>query len=68
MKNKKIYRVYAHDVIEDIEYSSFYVTEQSKEDFIAQLIKDHEGTIAVDVVIEYTVDQIMNLLNLHIEE
>ena len=67
---KKIYRVYAHmaEVDEWFEdYDSFYVTEQSKEEFIAQLEEDHDGTIIIDEVVEYTVEAVVQLLNLYIE-
>jgi hypothetical protein len=65
---KKIYRIYAHDTTENYpEYSAFYITEQSREEFIASLLKDHEGTIVIDCIAEYTVEDVVNLLNLYIE-
>ena len=65
---KKIYRVYAHDLIDhDVDYVQFYVTEQSEEEFIAALIKDHEGTIVVDFVVEYSIENVIDLLNLYTE-
>lgn len=66
---KKIYRVYGHDV-EATDYPCrdlFYVTEQSKEDFIAQLEKDHDGAVVIDEVEEYTIDAVVQLLNMYIE-
>lgn len=67
---KKIYRVEAHDTTEtDYPCTSpmYYVTEQSKEDFIAQVESDNEGLIEIDEVTEVTVDEVVRLLNFYIE-
>ena len=65
---KKIFRVFARDAESRfINYDSFYTTEQSKEEFIAQLEKDHEGSIVIVEVNEYTVEEVVKLLNLYIE-
>ena len=67
---KKIFKVEAHDAYE-VDYPctspADYVTEQSKEDFMAQLEKDHDGSIVIDDVTEITVDEVVRLLNLYID-
>ena len=62
---KKIYKVYAHDVETGLEFSSFYTVEQSKGEFVAQLIEEHDGTIVIDDIVEYTIEAVVNLLNLY---
>jgi hypothetical protein len=64
---KKIYRVYAHDVETGFKYNSFYATEQSTREFTAQLIEDHDGTIVIDEIVEYSVEATVDLLNLYKE-
>lgn len=69
MENKRIYRVYAHDPNADefTNYDSFYTTTQSKEEFRQTLERDHEGTIVIDEIIEYSLDATIHLLNLYIK-
>ncbi len=64
---KKIYRVYAHDINDDTQYSSFYVTAESREDFVSQIRKDHDFEIVIDDIVEYSIDAVVDLLNLYIE-
>lgn len=70
MSDKKIYRVYARDT-EDTDYpcreSAFYETELGKAEFIAELEDAHEGTIEIVEIVEYTLQDVLNLLNLYIE-
>jgi hypothetical protein len=64
---KKIYRVYAHDTNDNTIYSSFYTTDESKADFIEHLRKDHDFEIVIDDVIEYSIDDAIDILNLYLE-
>lgn len=62
---KKIYKVFAHDTNDNSQYSSFYTTAESKEEFLATLVAEHNNEIEVDDIVEYSIDAIVDLLNLY---
>ena len=69
MEDKRIYRVHAHDTTET-DYpctDAFYVTDLAKAEFALDLEEAHEGTIVIDEIIEYSLEEVINLLNLYIE-
>lgn len=62
----KIFRVYAHDRA-DATKSSFFITANSVEEFISKIINNPDREIEIDEIVEYTVDAVVNLLNLYVE-
>ena len=64
---KKIFKVSAHDTNNNEQYSSFYTTAESKEEFLATLVAEHDNEIEVDDIVEYSIDAIVDLLNLHLD-
>ena len=64
---KKIYRVSAHNPENNMQYvTQFYLADNIAQ-LAIDLYKDHMGTIDIDEIEEVTLQQVINITNLHME-
>lgn len=69
MENKKIFRVYAHDTTET-DYPCMpimYHIAESEEELRKNFEQSNEGLVEIDGIVEVTVEEVVNQLNLYIE-
>ena len=65
---KKIYRVYAHDTT-NTDYPCMpmmYVLAESEEQLRAEWELNNEGLVEIDEIVEVTIEEVVNQLNLYI--
>ena len=68
MENKRIFRVYGHDTTEtDYPCRDLFYLAEDKEQLRETLEREHEGTVVIDEIVEYPLNEVINLLNLYIE-
>ena len=62
---EKIYRVHAHNTLYPT-FSPMYYIARSEEQLRDELMTDYAGTLIIDGIVEVTVEEVVNQLNLHL--